>query len=219
MSAYRVVLADDHVLFRKGIKSILEKEEEIEVVGEAGDGLELLALLRRVDADMVLLDISMPQLRGLEAAREIKKVSPDVKILILSMHRDKGYIQSAMSAGVEGYLLKADADTELFAAIERIRHQGQYLSPLLCEQLAYGMFASRNASREAIEEEPLSIREREVLKLIAEGFSNRRIGDLLSISIRTVENHRANIMKKLQAKNAADLTKYAIARGYTTPTE
>lgn len=214
MVTYRVVLADDHVLFRKGIKSILEKDHGIEVVGEADDGLMLLALLRRVDPDLVILDVCMPQLRGLEAAMEIKKITPDVKILILSMHRDRAYVRSAIAAGVEGYLLKEDADTELFAAIAKIKQDGNYLSPLLCEQLAYGMFQTHCKSEEPLQDEPLSTREREVLKLVAEGFSNRQIADLLSISVRTVENHRANIMKKLNVKNVAYLTKYAIAKGY-----
>lgn len=217
MAAYRIVLADDHVLFRKGVKSILEKDRGIEIVGESDDGLKLLDLLKKVEPDMVILDVSMPQLRGLEAAQEIKKISPNMKILILSMHRDRGYIHSAIAAGVEGYLLKEDADTELFAAIEKIRRDGHYLSPLLCEQLAYGLFQSRNQSEGPAREEPLSTREREVVKLVAEGFSNREIADLLSISVRTVENHRANIMKKLNAKNTADLTKYAITKGYTVP--
>lgn len=218
MSAYRIVLADDHVLFRQGVKSILEKSKGIEVVGEADNGLELLALLRKVVPDMVVLDVSMPHLRGLEAAHEIKSIMPHVKILILSMHRDKGYVHSAIEAGVEGYLLKEDADTELFAAIEKIRQEGHYLSPLLCEQLAYGLFHCGRKSQGGAEKEPLSTREREILKLVAEGYSNRVIADMLSISVRTVENHRASIMKKLSAKNTADLTKYAIAKGYTFPT-
>jgi DNA-binding NarL/FixJ family response regulator len=219
VTAYRVVLADDHVLFRQGLKSILDRKRGIEIVGEAGDGLKLLALLRKVETDMVILDVSMPQLRGIEATREIKKVSPDIRVLILSMHRDKGYVQSAMEAGAEGYLLKADADTELFAAIERIREHGHYLSPLLCEQLAYGMFQTGPRGQELSDDEPLSNREREVLKLVAEGFLNREIADLLFISVRTVENHRANTMRKLNAKNTADLTKYAIAKGYTSSSE
>lgn len=216
MSAWRVVLADDHVLFRQGVKSILEKDQSIEVVGEAHDGLELLDLLRRVSPDMAILDISMPHLRGIEAAREIKSAFPRTKILILSMHRDKDYVHSAIEAGAEGYLLKEDADTELFAAIESIRQGGRYLSPFLCGQLAYGLFQTRGKGPEGPREEPLSTREKEVLKLVAEGFANREIADMLSISTRTVENHRASIIRKLNARNTADLTKYAIRMGYTS---
>ncbi|MBU0908157.1 MAG: response regulator transcription factor, partial [Proteobacteria bacterium] len=131
MTPYRIVLADDHAMFRQGIKNILETVEDLEVVGEASDGLMLLDLLRQGTPDLVILDISMPHLRGLEATREIKMISADVKVLILTMHKDKDYVYSALSAGAEGYLLKEDADTELFAAIEKIRDNGCYISPLL----------------------------------------------------------------------------------------
>jgi two-component system response regulator NreC len=216
VSVYRIVLADDHVLFRQGVKSILEKDKRIEVVGEANDGIELLDLPRKVVPDMIILDISMPHLRGIEVSQEIKKISRKIKILILSMHRDKGYVHSVIEAGAEGYLLKEDADTELFAAIEKIRQDGHYLSPILSEQFAHSLFQGRHKKREDPGAEPLSTREREVLKLIAEGFSNRLIADMLSISVRTVENHRASIMRKLNAKNTAELTKYAISKGYVS---
>ena len=137
MNLYRIVLADDHVMFRQGIKNILEGAGDLEVIGEASDGLKLLELLKKVTPDMVILDISMPNLRGLEATREIKIIAPDVKVLILSMHRDKEYVYYAISAGAEGYLLKEDADTELFAAIEKIRENGLYLSPLLSGELIH----------------------------------------------------------------------------------
>jgi len=215
---YRILLADDHVLFRQGVKSLLEKDKDLEVAGEADDGIKLLDLLKKVTTDMVILDVSMPNLRGLEAAREIKIVAPGVKILILSMHRDRGYVQSAISAGVEGYLLKEDADTELFAAIEQIRQEGRYLSPLLHDVLVDELFRSTCKEGSAVRDEPLSLREREVLKLIAEGRTNREISVFLSISIRTVENHRASITRKLNIKSTASLTKYAIEKGYTLPT-
>jgi two-component system response regulator NreC len=127
-------------------------------------------------------------------------------------------VQFAIEAGAEGYLLKEDADTELFAAIEKIRQGGRYLSPLLCEQLAYGLFQNGHQGPEGSGHTLLSTREREVLKLVAEGFSSREIADMLSISVRTVQNHRASIMKKLNARNTADLTKYAIGKGYMSPT-
>jgi DNA-binding NarL/FixJ family response regulator len=217
VNPYRIVLADDHVMFRQGIKNILEGAKELEVVGEAGDGLKLLELLKKVTPDMIILDISMPNLRGLEATREVKMISSDMKVLILTMHRDKQYVYSAISAGAEGYLLKEDADTELFAAIEKIRQGGHYISPLLSGDLTHELIQAINKGQSTPPSDPLTIREREVLKLIAEGVSNKEIAGLLCISIRTVEHHRANIMEKLNIKQTANLIKYAIRKGYTTP--
>jgi len=219
MSPYRIVLADDHVMFRKGIKSILEKNKDFVVVGEAGDGLELLELLKNVTADMVILDISMPHLRGIEATEEIKMISEDVKVLILSMHKDKEYVRSAISAGAEGYLVKEDADTELFSAIEKIQQEGRYLSPLLLDELTDKLFEMNKKGRLLQEDEPLTTREREVLKLIAEGLSNKDIADRLFVSVRTIEHHRAHIMRKLNIKSTANLVKYAIRKGYTSSTQ
>jgi DNA-binding NarL/FixJ family response regulator len=219
MSPYRIILADDHVMFRKGIKSILEKNKDFIVVGEAGDGLELLELLKNVTADMVILDISMPHLRGIEATEEIKMISEDVKVLILSMHKDKEYVRSAISAGAEGYLVKEDADTELFSAIEKIQQEGRYLSPLLMDELTDKLFEMNKKGRLLQEDEPLTTREREVLKLIAEGLSNKDIADRLFVSVRTIEHHRAHIMRKLNIKSTANLVKYAIRKGYTSSTQ
>jgi DNA-binding NarL/FixJ family response regulator len=219
MSPYRIILADDHVMFRKGIMSILEKNKDFVVVGEAGDGLELLELMKNVTADMVILDISMPHLRGIEATEEIKMISQDVKVLILSMHKDKEYVRSAISAGAEGYLIKEDADTELFTAIEKIRQEGRYLSPLLLDDLTGKLFEMNKKGRLLQEDELLTTREREVLKLIAEGLSNKDIADRLFVSVRTIEHHRAHIMDKLNIKSTASLVKYAIRKGFTSSTQ
>ena len=216
MNPYRIILADDHVMFRQGIKNILEGAEGLEVIGEADDGLKLLELLQKVTPDMVILDISMPNLRGLEATREIKIISPEVKVLILTMHKDKEYVYYAISAGAEGYLLKEDADTELFAAIEKIRQEGRYLSSLLSGELTHELIQTSRNGKLTPQYDPLTLREREVLKLIAEGISNKEIAGLLYISIRTVEHHRANIMEKLNIKQTANLIKYAIRKGYTS---
>jgi DNA-binding NarL/FixJ family response regulator len=216
LTPYRIVLADDHVMFRQGIRNILEKNKDIEVVGEAGDGLRLLELLNKTTPDMVILDISMPNLRGIEATREIKAVAPVIRVLILSMHRDREFVYSAISAGAEGYLLKEDADTELFAAIDTIRQKGHYLSPLLVGQVTDDLFQRHHKASLMPPGELLTTREREIVKLIAEGIPNKEIAKLLSISVRTVENHRAHIMGKLRIKNTADLIKYAIRKGYTS---
>ena len=166
---------------------------------------------------MVILDISMPHLRGIEAIREIKLIVPGVKILILTMHKDKEFLCHAVTEGAEGYLLKEDADTDLFAAIEKIRQGDHYISPLLSGELTYELIQASHKGQALPSPDMLTLREREILKLIAEGVSNKIIADLLSISIRTVENHRANIMRKLNIRDTANLVKYAIRRGYTTP--
>lgn len=218
MNSYRIILADDHVMFRQGIRKILEKSKGLEVVGEAGDGLKLLELLKEVTTDMVILDISMPNLRGVEATKEIKMILPDVKVLILTMHKEKEYVYHAISAGAKGYLLKEDADTELFAAVEKIRQGSSYISPLLSDELTDELIQTYHKGQLRTLSEPLTVREREILKLVAEGISNKEIADLLFISVRTVENHRANIMRKLNISNTANLIKYAIRKGYTSST-
>jgi DNA-binding NarL/FixJ family response regulator len=218
MGAYRIVLADDHALFRQGIKKILSSAEDLDVVGETGDGLELIELVKKLFPDMVILDISMPNLRGLEATREIKIISPEIKVLILTMHKDNAYLSDAFSSGAEGYLVKEDADTELFSAISMLRSGRHYISPLLSGDLAHELIQASHKGKPTWPSNPLTIREREILKLVAEGISNKGIADRLYISIRTVEHHRANIMRKLNIKNTANLIKYAVRMGYTSET-
>ena len=215
MGSYHIVLADDHAMFRQGLKRILEERSDLEVVGEVDCGLELLKLLEKLVPDLVILDISMPNLRGLEAIHEIKMDYPKLKILVLTMHKDQEYLYQAITAGAEGYLLKEDADSELFSAIDRVRQGKIYVSPNLSEGLTDNWIKiSRGDQGPSFGPERLTIREREVLKLIAEGKTGKEIGDLLFISARTAERHRANIMEKLNMKKIADLVKYAIQKGY-----
>ncbi len=214
-TSYDIMLADDHAMFRHGLRRILEERSDLEVVGEVDSGLELLKLLEKLVPDLIILDISMPNLRGLEAIHEIKMSHPKVRILVLTMHKDKGYLHQAVTAGAEGYLLKEDADSELFLAIDRVRQGRIYVSPKLSEELTEDWIKIiRGDHRPSFEPEQLTSREREVLKLIAEGKSSKEIGDLLFISVRTVERHRANIMERLNLKKTADLVKYAIQKGY-----
>jgi len=215
MAPYHLALADDHVLFRQGLERILEKKGDLEVVGEAGDGLELLNLLKKLTPHMIILDISMPNLRGQEAIHEIKGIYPEMKILILTMHKDKEYLHQAMSAGADGYLLKEDADTELFSAIEMVRLGKIYVSPHLANDLVDEWAKiRRGGSKPVSKPDHLTTREKEILKLIAEGKSSKEIADLLFISVRTAEHHRANMMVKLNVKKTADLVRYAIQKGY-----
>lgn len=212
METYRIIVADDHALFRQGLKGILQGVADLEVVGEAGDGLELINLLKlkKWSPHLVILDISMPNLRGIEAIPEIKAVCPGVRLLIVTMHKDKEYLYQALAAGADGYFLKKDADKELFAAIDKIRKGKTYVSPHLSEELAddWGQL------REGFGGPILTNREREVLKLIAEGKSSKEIAGVLFISVHTVARHRANIMRKLNLKKTADLVKYAFQKGY-----
>jgi DNA-binding NarL/FixJ family response regulator len=207
MGAYTVVLADDHVMFREGVRRIIERIEEVSVGGEVNDGLELLEFLKGSRPDLVILDISMPNLRGLEAIREIKKTYPQVKILVLTMHKKKEFIRQALGDGADGFLLKEDAGGELLRAVQTIKNGGKYLSPLLAGVLA-------NLALEKEPAEVLTVREREVLKLLAEGRKTKEIAAALYISPYTVRRHRANIMEKLEIKTLADLVKYAISHSY-----
>ena len=218
-SPFKILLADDHVMFRRGVRRIIEAMDDVEVVGEAGDGIELLRLVKDLNPDLVIMDISMPNLRGLEATREIKSVESDVKVLILTMHKDREYLFHALTAGAEGYLLKEDADGELISAISTMRKGGTFISSLLSSQMA-DIFVDKfrpGGEPMTAREEPLTTREREIIKLIAEGKSSKEIGELLFISSRTVQHHRANIMRKLNLKKTADLVKYAIQKGYVMP--
>ncbi len=208
MSSYSLVLADDHVMFRKGVKKIVTGVDDFEVIGEANDGLELLGLLKETSPHLIILDISMPNLRGLEATREIKQTYPHIKILLLTMHKKKEFIQQAMTSGADGYLLKEDADTELLKAVRTIREGNKFISSLLSSELADLVMGKTQAG-------DLSPRERQVVKLVAEGKSSKEIADLLYISVFTVRRHRESIMKKLNLKNVADLVKYAMDHGYT----
>ncbi|MDI6854298.1 MAG: response regulator transcription factor [Deltaproteobacteria bacterium] len=213
MPPYKIVLADDHTLFRNAIKRSIEKMPGLKVVGEASDGLELLELLKDVPADLIIADISMPNLRGIEATREIKQLYPDTHVLMLTMHKSREHLLSALQSGADGYLLKENAFSDLLAAIETVRQDKTYISSLLLDEVTDVM---RDLSAGKVQEqEPLTLREIEVTKLIAEGRSAREIGELLNISIATVRTHRHNIKRKLNIKKQADLVKYAIRKGYT----
>ena len=215
MASYSIVLADDHALVRQGLRRMLEGTDDLEVVGEANDGLELLQLLTQVTPQLVILDIFMPNLRGIEAITEIKTMHPEIKILILTMHRDKEYLYLALSAGAKGYLLKEDAPKELFTAIAKVREDKTYISPYFSDKVVDDLIQiGKGDGNVLFEKDPLTPREREILKLVAEGKSSKEIAALLFISVFTVNNHRASIMEKLNLKKATDLVKYAISKGY-----
>jgi DNA-binding NarL/FixJ family response regulator len=205
VNSYKVILADDHAMFREGIRKIIERIEGVSISGEVNDGLELLELLKKTSPDLVILDISMPNLRGLEAIREIKKLYPQVKVLILTMHRKKEFIHQALTDGADGFLLKEDPGGELIKAVHAIQKGGKYLSSLLTDTLI---------SLTQGKDDLLTMREREVLTLLAEGKRSQEIGEVLFISVHTVRRHKGKIMEKLNCKSMADLVKYAISKGY-----
>jgi len=213
------VLADDHALIRHGVKKMIEEDPGLKVVGEAADGLELIELLKTTPADLAILDISMPNLRGIEAIREVRKICPAIKVLMLTMHKGEQYLCSSFASGADGYLLKEDSDTELLPAIARVLQGELYISPNLSNEFPEDVIASCS-SRSDRSGEILTPREKQILQLVAEGVTSRDIADKLDISKRTVEHHRANMMKKLNIKRVADLIKYAIGRGLSdTPPE
>ncbi len=210
MATYRIVLADDHALIRSGLKEVIEQKPDLKVVGEAADGFQVVNLLKKVKTDLVILDISMPNMRGVETATQIKAMHPSVKILILTMHKAKEYLQQALSIGVHGYLLKEDPPSEILSAIEKVRREKFYVSPSLTNDLVEIIDETRGGSNKP----RLTKREGEVLRLIAEGRSSSEIARGLLISVHTVERHRANIKIKLNLSRTADLVRYAIGKGY-----
>jgi DNA-binding NarL/FixJ family response regulator len=212
MNEIRLIIADDHKLFRVGLRQLLEKQAGIRVVGEAATGFEAVALSHELKPDLVLMDISMPELNGIEATRRVVDDDPAVKVVILSMHSDRRYIVEALRAGAKGYLLKDSAPEELVRAVHKVMRGQFYLSASISQQVitAFIQFAEPRAdSPFAL----LSPREREVLQLLAEGKSTREIADLLNLSGKTVETHRMHVMEKLNMHTIAELTRYAIREG------
>jgi DNA-binding NarL/FixJ family response regulator len=195
-------------MFREGIRKIIERIEETVIIGEVNDGLELLELLKKSCPNLVVLDISMPNLRGLEAIREIKKYYPQVKVLVLTMHRKKEFIRQALADGADGFLLKEDPSGELIRAVQALKKGEKYLSRLISDDLI-------KLTLEFDQNDTLTSREREVLILLAEGKKSQEIANALFISVNTVRRHRYNIMEKLNINNLADLVKYAISQNYT----
>lgn len=213
MDKIRVLLAEDHTIVRKGLRSLLDAEPDTEVVGEAEDGRKAIQLVEKLCPDVVLMDISMPALNGLEATRQITKRFPEVKVLILTVHSDEEYIRQVLSAGASGYLVKQAAPSELASAI-RAAYQGDFFpSPSISRELIEDYTRQAEAMSENDSLLALTDREREVLQLIAEGHSNRQIAEILHISVKTVETHRAHLTDKLGIRSAAELTKYALRRG------
>jgi len=207
----RVLLADDHVLVRQSLKSLLEREG-MRVLGEASDGQELVRVVARLGPDVAVVDISMPLMNGLEAAREIRKASPPTKTILLTRHDEDEYVTEALRAGVKGYVLKRQAATDLIQAIYQVCRGGFYLSPSISHTVVEAFL-----SKTAQPPDRLTSRERQVLQLISEGKSTKDVACLLCISAKTAESHRARLMRKLDIHETASLVRYAIRRGLIQP--
>jgi DNA-binding NarL/FixJ family response regulator len=212
----RVVIAEDHTILREGLRALLSAESDLEVVGEAEDGRQAIRRVEELGPDLILTDLSMPKMNGVEAIREIKKRAPETKVLALTVHKAEEFILEVLQAGADGYILKDASSKELMMAIKSVLGGKRYLSPSVSQMVIEGYLEGRKSIASSSPWDTLTKREREILKLIAEGHKNKEIADYLYISVKTVEKHRANLMKKLDLHSAAALTAYAMERGLVT---
>ena len=211
----RILVVDDHAVVRRGVRSLLESHEGWEVCGEATTGRDAVEQSRRLRPDVVVMDLSLPELNGLDATRHILKDAPETEVLVLTMHQSEELARDVLQAGARGYVLKSDADENLIAAVENLRQHKPFLTPTVTEFVLDGYIrdgADQDASRGAV-----TAREREIIQLIAEGKSNKKAASALSISVKTIEAHRANIMRKLHLRSVSDLVRYAIRNKIVQP--
>jgi len=211
MDKIRILLADDHTILRNGIRALLEDEPDLVVVGEAEDGRAAVAQACQLEPDVAVVDIAMPLLNGLEVTRQIKHQCPRVKVLILTMHDNEEYIRQVLEAGAMGYILKDAAAKELISAIRSVQRGEAVLSPAIT-RLVIEDYLRWGGIRPVVTEDNLSAREREILQLIAEGYTNKQIAEILTISVKTVQAHRMNLMQKLNLHDRGELIKYAIQK-------
>ena len=210
---HRVFIVEDHRLFREGLKSMLNKREDVELVGEAEDGLEAVSRIRKVKPELVLLDLSMPKMGGISVMKEVKRELPETRILALTIHEADQYVLEAFEAGADGYCIKDASRKELMLAIDSLLNGKTYISPGISDKVMEGYISGRKKLKESSRWDTVTQREREVLKLLAEGYTNKDIAGFLNISVKTVEKHRANLIDKLDLHNIAQLTAFAIENG------
>ena len=210
---FRIVIAEDHTILREGLKSLLCSSPNFEIVGEAEDGRGAIQSVGKFKPDLILLDLSMPRMTGLDAIREIKRQNRETKVLVLTVHKAEEYILTALKAGADGYVLKDATHTELMIAVKSVLSGRHYISPGISDKVLEGYLEGRKTLKTQTSWETLTQREREILKLIAEGYKNKEIANYLCISPKTVEKHRANLMEKLNLHNVQALTTFAIERG------
>jgi len=212
----RIVIAEDHTILREGLRMLLSSNPAFEVVGEAQDGLEAIRAVESLKPDLILMDLSMPRMNGVGAIQEIKKLNPSTKILVLTVHKTEEHILTALKTGAEGYILKDATHSELMLALDNVFSGKSYLSPGISEKVIEGYLEGRKSVKSSTSWDTLTQREREILKMIAEGYRNKDIADYLCISAKTVEKHRANLMKKLDLHSASSLTAFAMEKGLIT---
>ena len=213
MRKIRILLADDHQLMRSGLRLLIEQQPDLTVVGEAGNGREVVSLAKSLKPDVVVMDIGMPNLNGIEATHQITQIHPEIAVVILSMHSDEGYVLRVLKAGAKGYLLKDSAEADLIKAVHAVAGGKSFFSPAVSKVLLDDYV--RKLKRTGIEDayDLLTPREREILQLIAEGKSNKDVANLLNLSVYTVETHRSNIMEKLHLRGLPELILYAVRKG------
>ena len=209
----RIVLADDHTILREGLRALLSADPNFDIVGEAEDGREAVRCVEKLEPNLLLMDLSMPRMSGMDAISEIKRRYSETKIIALTVHKTEEYLLTTLQAGVDGYVLKDATHDELVLAIHNVMAGKRYLSPGISGKVIEGYLEGKEDSQSVSSWQKLSQREREVLKLIAEGYKNKEIAEDLCISLKTVEKHRANLMKKLDLHNHAGLTVYAVEKG------
>jgi two-component system response regulator NreC len=211
---FRILIAEDHGTVRDGIKMILDSQDDMQVVGEAEDGRRAVELARELNPDIVVMDISMPKLNGLKAAAMLKRIAPEIKILTLTRHTDDAYLQEVLQAGVSGYALKQSVSTELIKAVRLIAAGEEYLAPAITNKVISVYTKKFNKMRGDTAGQSITDRESEILRYIALGYSNLEISELTNISVKTVENHKANSLKKLNIKTRREIISYAILQGW-----
>lgn len=212
-SKYRIVIAEDHTILREGLRALFSSNPNLEIVGEAEDGREAIRCVEKLKPDLILTDLSMPRMTGMDAIREIKRCSPETKVLVLTVHRAEEYILATLQAGADGYLLKDSTQAELMMAVKHVLSGKHYIGPGISDKVLEGYLDGRRSLKTRTSWETLTHREREILKLIAEGYKNKEIAEDLCISVKTVEKHRSNIMEKLNLHNVQALTAFAIEKG------
>ena len=212
----RIVIAEDHTILREGLRALLSAKPDYEIVGEAEDGNAAIRCVEKLKPNLVLMDLSMPRMNGMDAIKEIKKRSPETKVLVLTVHKTDEYIMATFQAGADGYVLKDSTHAELELAIQNVLSGKYFISPGISEKLIGGYLQGKKTLKITTPWETLTQRERGILKLIAEGYKNKEIADYLCISVKTVEKHRANLMQKLDLHNISDLTAFAIGKGLIT---
>ncbi len=209
----KIFIAEDHTILRQGLKALLEAGNDYAVIGETEDGLAAIRGINELNPDLAILDLSMPKMDGLSAMKEIKKQSPETRIIALTMHKEEEYIFEAFNSGADGYCLKSSGQDELMVAIKAVLRGKRYVSPEISDRVLEGYLETKKTIKKKSSWDTLTQREKEVLKLVGEGYRSKEIADYLCISVKTVEKHRANIMQKLDLHTASALTAYSIDKG------